>query len=93
MSVNTGFVSGKIFGLTIDDPQDLVKVTTSGGRVRNGHTDDLLGIDDEHSSDSEGNALGITVGRVLVIQHVVQGGDITRLIGDLETKMNTPSRT
>lgn len=70
--------------LTIDDPQDFVKVTTGGGGVRNGQADDLLGVDDEHRSDGEWNALGIDVGGILVIQHVVQGGDLTLLVGDLE---------
>ena len=84
------FVSGDWFALTVNDPQDLIKVATSGGGVRNGQTDDLLGINDEHRSDGEGNALGITVAGVLVVQHVVQGGDITRLVGDLEITMNTP---
>jgi len=80
------------FALTINDPQDFVKVATSGGRVRNGQTDGLLGIDDEHRSDGEGNAAGIAVAGVLVVQHIVQGGDITRLVGDLKTAMNSPSQ-
>ena len=69
--------------LTINDPEDFVKVATSGGRVRKGQTDDLLWVDDEHRSDGEGNALGIDVGGVLVVQHVVQGSDLTLLVGDL----------
>ena len=69
--------------LTVDDPQDLIKVATSGGRVRNGQTDDLLGVDDEHRSDSEGNTLGIAVGGILVVQHFVQGGNFTVRVGDL----------
>ena len=90
--MSLGFAQDDWFALTIDDPQDLVKVATSGGRVRDGQTDGLLGIDDEHGSDGEGNTLGITVGGVLVVQHVVQSGDITRLVGDLKTMMNTSSR-
>jgi len=66
----------------VDDPEDFVKVATSGGRVRNGQTDDLLGVDDEHRSDGEGNALGIDVGSILVVQHVVQGSDSAAFIGD-----------
>jgi len=75
---------------TINDPQDLVKVATSGGRVRNGQTDDLLWVDDKHRSDGKWNTLGIAVGDVLVVQHVIQGGDITGLVGDLKTTMNIP---
>ena len=74
--------------LTVDDPQDFVKVAASRGRVRNGQTNDFLGVDDEHGSDGEGNALGIYVAGILVVQHVVQGRDLTVLIGDLENTMN-----
>ena len=84
MSVSTRYVSNDCFALTVDDPQDFVKVATSGGRVRNGQTDDLLGVDDEHRSDGERNTLGVNVGSILVVQHIVQGGDLTFLIGDLE---------
>jgi hypothetical protein len=70
--------------LTVDDPQDFVKIATSGGRVRNCQTDDLLRVDDEHRSDGEWNTLGIDVGSILVVQHVVQGGDLTFLVGNLE---------
>jgi len=66
----------------VDDPEDFVKVATSGSGVRNGQTDDLLGVDDEHRSDGEGNALGVDVGGILVIQHVVQGSDLTFLVRD-----------
>jgi len=78
------FVSNSWSTLTVDDPQDLVKVAAGGSRVRNSQTDDLLGIDDEHRSDGEGNTLGVDVAGVLVVQHVVQGGDLTFLVGDLE---------
>jgi len=71
MSVSVRLVSNDWFALTVDDPQNFVKVATGGGRVRNGQTDDLLGIDNEHRSDGEGNALGIDIGGILVVQHVV----------------------
>ena len=82
--MSTRYVSNDCFALTVDDPQDFVKVATSGGRVRNGQTDDLLGVDDKHRSDGERNTLGVNVGSILVVQHIVQGGDLTFLIGDLE---------
>lgn len=72
------------FALTVNDSQDFVKVATSGGRVRDSQTDDFLGVDDEHCSDGEGNTLGIDVGSILVVQHLVQGCDRTVLVGDLE---------
>ena len=82
--MSTRLRSGGSSALTVDDPEYFVKVATSGSRVRNGQTDDLLRVDDEHRSDGEGNALGIDVGGILVVQHVVQGSDLTVLIGDLE---------
>ena len=75
---------GSWFVLTVNNPQDFVKVATSGGRVRNGQTDDLLGVNHEHRSDGEGDALGIDVGGILVVQHVVQGGNLTFLVCDLK---------
>ena len=81
--------------LTVDDPQDFVKVATSGGRVRNSQTNDLLGIDNEHCADGEWDTLGVDVGSVLVVQHVVQGGDLAVLVGDLKKKRDKypPSNT
>ena len=70
--------------LTVDDPQDFIKVATGGGRVRNRQTDHLLGVDDEHRSDGERGTLGIDVGGILVVQHVVQSGDLAFLVGDLQ---------
>src|SRR5882757_5130626 len=78
-SVSMRFVSNDCFALTVNDPQDLVKVATSGSGVRNSQTDDLLGIDDEHRFDGEGDTLCVDVGGILVIQHVVQGRDLALL--------------
>lgn len=89
-SVSTKSVSNDWSALTVDDPQDFVKVATSGSRVGNRQTDDLLGVDDEHRSDSEWNTLGIDVGGILVVQHIVQGGDLTFLVGDLKESGQRP---
>ena len=90
MSVSMKPASGGGFALTVDNPQYFIKVATSGGRVRNSQTDNLFGVDYEHSSDGEGDTLGIAVGGVLVVQHVVQGGDFTILVGDLEYQGEYP---
>jgi len=66
----------------VNDPQDLVKVSAGGGRVGNSQTDDFLRVDDEHGSDGEGNTLGVDVGGILVVQHVIQGSNRTVLVGD-----------
>ena len=42
-------------------------VATCGGGVRENETDGLLGVDDEDGADGEGNALGVDVGGILVI--------------------------
>lgn len=41
----------KSVSLTINDPEDFVEVATSRGRVRDGQTDGLLGINDENSAN------------------------------------------
>lgn len=91
MVVSTRLESDSCSAPTVDDPEDFVKVATSRGRVREGQTDDLLGIDNEHRSDGEGDALSIDVGSILVVQHIVQGSDLTLLVGDLKNTVNLPS--
>lgn len=57
----------------VDDTEDLVKVATGGGGVGDLEADDLLGVDDEDVTDGEGHALGVNVGRVEGVKHVVFG--------------------
>ena len=84
MAVSTGPRVNDEFALTVYDPQDFVEVAASRGRVRDGQTNDLFGVDDEYRPDGERNTLGIDVGNVLMVQHIVQVGDLTVLVGDLE---------
>ena len=51
----------------VDNAQDLGGVTASAGRVRENGADGLLGVDDEDGADGEGNALGVNVGGILVV--------------------------
>lgn len=45
-------------------------------------------------TDREWQALSITVGRILLVKHVVQCGDLAVCIGDLSsTKLNTQSQS
>ena len=81
--MSTEFKRDGLSVLTVDDPQDFVEVTTSGCRVRNGQTNDLLGIDNEHRSDCEWDSFDIDVGGILIIQHVVQGSDLAILVSNL----------
>lgn len=54
----------------VDNAQDLVGVAASGSRVRQDGADRLLGVNDKDGADSEGNALLVDVGGVLVVEPV-----------------------
>lgn len=66
----------------VDDAEDLGAVAAGGGGVRQDGADRLLGVDDEDGADGEGNALGVDVGGVLVVDHVVKVGDLAVLVAD-----------
>lgn len=71
----------------VDDSEDLVKVPAGLGGVREGETDDLLGVDDEDGADGEGDPLGVYIGRVHGIEHVVEGRNGAIRVCDLERDM------
>ena len=52
----------------VDNAEDLGGVAAGGGRVGEDGADGLLGVDDEDGADSEGDALGVYVGGVLVVK-------------------------
>lgn len=52
----------------VDDAEHLGRVAARRGGVREDETDRLLGVDDEDGADGESNALGVDVGRVLVVE-------------------------
>ena len=66
----------------VDDSQDLSGVSAGGGGVLQNQTDGLLGVDDEDGSDGEGNSLGVHVGGILVVDHVVQKRDLSSGVGN-----------
>ena len=66
----------------VDDAQNLGGVATSGSRVAQDCADGLLGVDDEDGADGEGDALGVDVGRILVVEHVVGQRNLTLLVSD-----------
>jgi hypothetical protein len=57
-------------------------VTASGGRVGHDQTDLLGGVDDEDGTDGESQTLGVDVGGILVVNHVVGVGDLALGVGD-----------
>lgn len=54
----------------VDDAQHLGRVAARRRRVRQDEPDRLLGVDDEHRADGEGDALLVDVGGVLVVDPV-----------------------
>jgi len=66
----------------VDDAENLGGVAASRGGIRQDESDGLLGVDDEDGSDGEGNALGVYVGGVLVVEHVIEVGNLAYLVGN-----------
>jgi len=74
----------------VQDAEDLGGVAPSGGGVRQDEADGLLGVDDEDRADGERNALGVDVGGILVVEHVVGKGDLALLVtNDWEAQLAT----
>ena len=67
---------------SVDNTEDLGGVTASGGRVGHDQADLLGGVDDEDGTDGQGHTLRINIGGVLVVDHIVQVGDLALGIGD-----------
>ena len=66
----------------VDDTEDLGGVAAGGRRVRHDEADGLLRVDDEDGADGEGDTLGVDVGGVLVVEHVVRICDLALLVAD-----------
>lgn len=72
---------------TVQHTQNLGGIPTRRRWVAENQADSLLGVDDENGANREGNALLVDIGRVLVVQHVVQQRDLALLVayyGELE---------
>jgi hypothetical protein len=66
----------------VDDSEHLSGVAAGGSWVGQDEADRLLGVDDEDGADGEGNALGVDVGGVLVVEHVIGVCDLAVLVTD-----------
>ena len=66
----------------INDTQNLGGVTASGGRVGHDQTDLLGRVNDEDGADGQSHALGVDVGGVLEVNHVVEVGNLALRVGD-----------
>ena len=74
---------------TIHHAQHLGRIPPRRGRIAESEPDRLLGVDNEHAADGEGDALAVDVGRVLVVEHVVEIGHFALLVandGELELR-------
>jgi len=81
--VDRGGNSVLVAGLKgVDDTEDLGGVAASRSRVRHDQSDGLLRVDDEDRADGECNALGVDVGGILVIKHVIGICNLTFLVTD-----------
>lgn len=67
---------------SINDTQDLSSVAASGGRVGHDQTDLLGRVDDEDRANGQSHALRVDVGGVLVVDHVVEVGNLALRVGD-----------
>ena len=66
----------------IHNSQNLGRVATSRGGIREDSTDGLLRVNDKNGADCESNALGVHVGSILVVEHVIQQGDLSLLVSN-----------
>lgn len=83
LPVNRGSDTLLVTGLKrIDDTQHLGRVTTSRGGIHHGQTDLLARVDDEDRANGESNALLVDVVQILLVDHVIQEGDLAVRIGD-----------
>lgn len=74
----------------VDNPQDLSSVPSSGGWVGHNEADGLFAVDDEDGSDGESDSLRVDVGGVLVVQHVIEVGNLPVLVtNDWEGQVGT----
>jgi len=66
----------------IDDPNNLVEVSTGRSGVSNRQADNLLRVNHKDRADSERKALRITIRGILLILHVVERRDLPVLVGN-----------
>lgn len=66
----------------INDPQDLIEMTTSACRVRDLEADHLLRVDDKNVTNGERDSLRIDVCGVQGVKHVVLGRDFAIFVAD-----------
>lgn len=55
----------------IHHTQHFGRIPPRRSRIRKYQTNGLLWINDENASDGKGNPLGVDIGRILMIQHII----------------------
>jgi len=74
----------------INNSENLGGVAASGGGVGHDKADCLLRVDDEDGADGESNALGVNIGGILLVDHVIGKSDLTALVtNDGESQLAT----
>jgi hypothetical protein len=66
----------------LNDTEDFGRVTAGTGGVVDDGADDLLGVNEEDRADGQCHTLGVDVGGILVIDHVIEVGNFALLVGD-----------
>lgn len=67
---------------SINDTENLSSVAAGGGGVGHDQTNLLGRVDDEDRADGQSHTLGVNVGGVLEVDHVVQVGDLALGVGN-----------
>ena len=74
----------------IHNSQNLGRVAASRGGIGEDSTDGLLRVNNENRADCKSDALGVHVGSILVVEHVIEQGDLSLLVSnDGETQVTS----
>ena len=66
----------------INHPQYLRRVPPRARWIAQNQTNRLLWVDDVYAPDRQRHALGVHIGRILVVDHVIQQGDFALLVAN-----------
>lgn len=66
----------------INDTENFLRISASRSGIIDNGADNLLGVDEENGANGKRHALGVDIGGILIIDHIVQVGDFAGFIGD-----------
>lgn len=77
---------GDLVGITelegVDNSEDLVELSSGGGGVSENQSNRLLGVDNVDGSNGEGDTFGVDIGEILLVEHIVEGGNFSSRVSD-----------